>query len=182
MEFSGDEKRIQALFSELSLEDQSRTPRFEKLWRRAEANASAPAPLVRRSALVFVTAAILVAAVSLATWSWYRVSASEHAANIPPQTIPITPESRVVQPEQFMSAISKERRTMHPRKVVRQRQAGSAVMREAELISKWQSPTSTLLNLPTASVLSSLPQLTSSARDLEQFLPKNNEVIKESKQ
>ena len=28
MEFSGDENKIQALFSELSLDDQSRAPRF----------------------------------------------------------------------------------------------------------------------------------------------------------
>jgi hypothetical protein len=180
MEFSGDEKRIQALFSELSLEHQSRTPRFEKLWRRAEANAAAP--LVRRSALASVTAAILVASVSIATWSWYRTSASEHAGNIPPQTIPTTSESRVTPPGQLLSVNSKELRPLRPRRVMRQRQSGSAAIRQAELISNWQSPTSTLLNSPTASFLSSLPQLTSSVRDLEQFLPKNNEIIKESKQ
>jgi hypothetical protein len=180
MEFSGDEKRIQALFSELSLEDQCHAPRFEKLWQQAEK--SVAVPLVRRSALVFVTAAILVAAVSIATWSWYRASQSEHTANIPAQTIPTTPESRISQPEQLVSVNFKELRPVRPRKIVRQRQTGSAAIRQAELISKWQSPTSTLLNSPTASVLSSLPQLNQSARDLEQFLPKNNEVIKESKQ
>jgi len=178
MEFSGDEKRIQALFSELSLEDQSHTPGFDRLWRRAET--SAPAPLVRRSVLAFVTAAILVAAVSIATWSWYTSSQSEQAANIPPQTIPTA--SPVRQPEQLVSINSRELRTSRPRKLVRQRSTGSAAIRQAELLSKWQSPTSTLLNSPMASFLSSLPQLTQSARDLEQFLPKNNDVTKESKQ
>jgi len=180
MEFSGDEKRIQALFSELSLEDQSHAPRFERLWRQAET--SVTVPLVRRWALVFVTAVILVAAVFVTTWSWYRVSPSEHAANIPPQTIPTTSESRVMQPAQLLSVNSKELRIVRPRRVVHPRQNANAAIRQAELISQWQSPTSTLLNSPTASFLSSLPQLTSSARDLEQFLPKNNEVIKESKQ
>jgi len=179
MEFSGDEKRIQALFSELTLADQSRTPRFEKLWRHAEADASAPAPFVRRFALATVTAAILVVAVSIATW---RASQFEHAANIPAQTIPTTPEARITQPGQLLSANAKELRVVRPRKVMRQRQTGSAAIRQAELLSKWESPTNILLNSPTASVLSSLPQLNQSALDLEQFLPKNNEVIKESKQ
>lgn len=175
MEFSGDEKRIQALFSELSLEDQSRAPGFEKLWRRIEA----PAPLVRRPALAIVTATILAAVSLIATLTWYRASQSEHAANIPPQTIPTTTsESRVRQPEQLATA--KEVRIVRPRR--RPRQSPNVAVRQAELFSKWQSPTSTLLNSPTASVLSSLPQLNQSARDLEQFLPKNNDVMKESKQ
>ena len=180
MEFTGDEKRIQALFSELSLEDQSHPPGFERLWRRAEANASVP--LVRRSALAFVTAAILAAVCLIATWTWYRASQSEQAANIPPQIIPTTSDARVSQPEQSLSASSKELRTVRPRRVARPRQTGNVAIREAELLSKWESPTSILLDSPTVSVLSSLPQLNQSARDLEQFLPKNNEVMKESKQ
>lgn len=180
MEFTGDEKRIQALFSELSLDDQSHTPRFEKLWLRAETKARVPAPLVTRWALV--TAAILSAVVLLATSSWYRSSRVEHAASIPPQIIPTTSESRATQPEQLVSASSKELRTVRPRRVVRQRQPERAAINQAAVLSNWQSPTNILLNSPTASVLSSLPQLNQSARDLELFLPKNNDVIKESKQ
>ena len=178
MEFTGDEKRIQALFSELSLEDLNDAPHFEKLWRRAEANRS----VVRRSALVFVTAAILAAVCLVLTWSWYRASQSEQAANIPPQIVPTTSDARVSQPEQSLSASSKELRTAHLRRMVRPRQIGNVAIREAELLSKWESPTSILLDSPTVSVLSTLPQLNQSARDLEQFLPKNNEVMKESKQ
>ena len=37
MELGGDEKRIQALFSELRFEDQSRSPEFYHLWARAHA-------------------------------------------------------------------------------------------------------------------------------------------------
>ena len=178
MKFTGDEKRIQALFSELSLEDLKHAPHFEKVWPRAEANRS----VVRRSALAFVTAAILAAVCLVATWTWYGASQSEQAANIPAQVIPTASEARVIQTEQPLSASSKELRIVHPRRVVRPGQTGNVAIREAELLSEWQSPTSILLDSPTVSVLSSLPQLTSSARDLEQFLPKNNEAMKESKQ
>ena len=34
MQLAGPEKRIQALFSELSLEDRTHVPRFEQLWTR----------------------------------------------------------------------------------------------------------------------------------------------------
>ena len=174
MEFTGDEKRIQALFSELSLEDLNHAPHFEKLWRRAEANRS----VVRRSALVFVTAAILAAVCLVLTWSWYRASQSEQAANIPPQIVPTTSQPRIQHSE--LSAASKD--VARPRRLAR-RQTERTAISQAAMLSNWQSPTSILLNSPTVSVLSSLPQLDQSARDLEQFLPKkNNELIKESKQ
>ena len=41
MELVGEEKRIQALFSELRAEDESVTQRFATVWNRAEAQASA---------------------------------------------------------------------------------------------------------------------------------------------
>ena len=174
MEFTGDEKRIQALFSELSLEDLHHAPHFEKLWPRAEANRS----VVRRSALVFVTAAILAAVCLVLTWSWYRASQSEQAANIPPQIVPTTSQPRIQHSE--LSAASKD--VARPRRLAR-RQTERTAISQAAMLSNWQSPTSILLNSPTVSVLSSLPQLDQSARDLEQFLPKkNNELLKESKQ
>ena len=181
MEFTGDEKRIQALFSELSLEQQSRTPAFEKLWRRAESNAQVSQPLVWRWAPAMVAAVILTAVCLLATSSWYRSSQVDHAASIPPQIIPIASESRPTQPEQLLSVASRDMRTVRPRRI-RPRQTERAAIREAAVLSNWQSPTSSLLNSSTLSFLSSLPQLNQSARDLEEFLPKNNDVMKESKQ
>jgi|SRR5690242_8685031 len=176
MEFTGDEKKIQALFSELSLEQQSHTPSFEKLW--ISTDARVPAPFVRRFALV--TAAVLVTAFLIGTWSWYKSSQSENAANIPPQIIPTTPES--LPEQQFLSANSTGSRTTPPRRV-RPRQTDRAALRQATVLANWQSPTNILLNSPTVSVLSSLPELNQSARDFERFLPKkNNDVMKESKQ
>ena len=178
MEFTGDENRIQALFSELALDDQSHAPRFDKVWLRA--TTTAPAPIITR--FVIVTAAILTAVCLIATWSWYRSSRAEQTANIPPQFIPTTLVSRIQQPEQLLSADATELRTMHPRRLARPRQPDRAAIRQAAMLSQWQSPTNILLNSSAVSFLSSLPQLNQSARDLEQFLPKNNEFIKESKQ
>src|SRR5689334_737171 len=98
MEFSGDETKIQALFSELSLEQQSRTPSFEKLWLRAQVNSSATPRFVTR--LAIVTSSILVVVCLIATWSLYTSSQFEQTANIPPQIIPTTSSSaRTTQPE-----------------------------------------------------------------------------------
>ena len=173
MEFSGDEKRIQALFSELSLENQTRAPRFEKLWLPAEANAPAPAPLVRRFVLVAIV--VIVAMSFVAARSWLS-SQSQQAANIPPQIITTTSQPRVQHGE--LATASKV--LVRPRRFAR-RQTERTAISQAAMLSNWQSPTNILLNSPTVSVLSSLPELNQSARDLEQFLPKN-ELIKESKQ
>ena len=178
MEFTGDEKKIQALFSELSLEHKSRTPGFEKLWVRAETSGLVPAVRVRRSALAFVTATILAAVCLVATWSWSSSSQNTQAANIPPQTITATPVSR---PGLLVSVASRDVRPVHPRRM-RTRQTERAAIHQAAVLSNWQSPTNILLASPATSFLSSLPQLDQSARDLEQFLPKSNDVMKESKQ
>jgi len=177
MEFSGDEKRIQALFSELSLEDQTRAPRFERLWSRAEANTPAPAPLVKR--LVLAATVVIVAMSFVAVRSWLSSSPSQQVANIPAQIIPTTAGPRIQHSE--LAAASKV--VSRTRRFAR-RQTERTAITQAAMLSNWQSPTNILLNSPTLSVLSSLPQLDQSARDLEQFLPKKkkNELLKESKQ
>jgi len=176
MELSGDEKRIQALFSELSLEDQTRAPRFEKLWLRAEASATAPAPLVTR--LVLVATVVIVTMSFVAVRSWLSSSQSQQVANIPAQIIPTTAGPRL----QHSELSTASRNVARPRRFAR-RQTERTAITQAAMLSNWQSPTNILLNSPTVSVLSSLPQLNQSARDLEQFLPKkNNELLKESKQ
>ncbi|HEX5602944.1 MAG TPA: hypothetical protein VFX63_10355 [Pyrinomonadaceae bacterium] len=164
------------MFSELSLEDQTCAPRFENLWLRAGANRPAPASLVTR--LVLVTTVVIVVMSFVAVRSWLSSSQSQQVANIPAQIIPITAGPRVQHSE--LAAASKV--VARPRRLAR-RQTERTAITQAAMLSNWQSPTNVLLNSPTVSVLSSLPQLDQSARDLEQFLPKkNNELIKESKQ
>lgn len=170
MELSGDEKRIQALFSELSLQNQSVVPRFEKLWLRAETKTHVPTAGMMRP--VIVTVIILAGIGLVAASSWYR--SSTHLANIPAQTIPAA--SRIKEPEKLLAADSKTTRRL--RRPVRPRQTE----RVTTTLANWQSPTNIFLQSPTTLALSSLPQLNQSAQDLEKFLPKNNETMKESKQ
>ena len=169
MELGGTEKRIQALFSELSLEDRTHVPRFEQLW-NARVERTTPAPLFRRS---WALAVVVIAAVSsFALWS----RQSQIALNIAPLEIP-TPAS----PQ--LASVVEPPRSHQPRKkrIVRQRQPDS-VLSEATLLSRWQSPTQNFMQSPSSVSFNSLPQLDQSAKDLESFLPKNNVPVKESNQ
>lgn len=166
MELGGTEKRIQALFSELSLEDRTHVPRFELLWTRVEK--TTPAPLFRRS---WAVAVVVIAAASLfLLWS----KPSQTVLNIAPLEIP-TPASPQV------AAVVEPSRPHQPRKkrIVRQRQP-DRVLSEAALLSRWQSPTQNFMQSPSSVSFNSLPQLDQSAKDLESFLPKNDGRIKES--
>ncbi len=158
MEFAGTEKRIQALFSELSLEDQKHTPHFERLWPRAEK--STPAPLFKRAFALTSAVIIIVAASSFALWS----TRSESALNITPLELPSP------QPVQFAAAVVDSPRPprAHRRRPTPQRQ----IITNAELLSRWQSPTESFMQSTSVPVLNSLPQLDQSAKDLESFLPK----------
>jgi hypothetical protein len=154
MELDGTEKRIQALFSELSLEDRTRLPRFEKFWTET----TNPAPVFRRSWAV-AAALVVIAASSFALWS----RQSQTVLNIAPVAIP-TPAS-----PQLASIVEPPRpQPPHRKKTVRQR----SVLSEAALLSRWQSPTQNFMQSPSSVSFNSLPQLNQSAKDLESFLPK----------
>src|SRR5262249_659625 len=127
MELAGTEKRIQALFSELSLADCSQAPRFEHLWTRAEA--TNPAPLFKR-ALVLTTAVVVIAsAFSFAVWSKYN---SQSVANIVPVEIATAALPQIGQLPQAPQ-VSHKRRTFH------RRPTASPEITEAALLSQWQS-------------------------------------------
>ena len=160
MELDGTEKRIQALFSELSLEDCTRAPRFEQLWTRVEK--TTPAPMFRRS---WAAAVVVIAAATLfALWS----RQSQTVLNIAPLEIP-TPASPQV------ALVVEPARPHQPRKkrIVRPRQPDS-VLSEAAQLSRWQSPTQNFMQSSSSVSFNSLPQLNQSAKDLESFLPKND--------
>jgi hypothetical protein len=161
MELGGTEKRIQALFSELSLEDRTHVPRFEQLWTRVEK--TSPAPLFRRSWAVTAAVVVITAASSFALWS----RQSQTVLNIAPLEIP-TPAS-----PQVASVVVEPARPHQPRqkRIVRRRQP-DGVFSEAALLSRWQSPTQNFMQSPSSVSLDSLPQLNQSAQDLESFLPK----------
>jgi hypothetical protein len=158
MELGGTEKRIQALFSELSLEDRKHVPRFEQLWTRAEKPSRAP--MFRRA---WVAAVVIIAVVSsFALWS----RQSQTVLNIAPLEIPMRTAPQI-------ASLVEATRPHEPRKPrkVRRRQSDN-VSSEAALLSRWQSPTQNFMQSPSSVSLSSLPQLNQSAKDLESFLPK----------
>ena len=181
MELAGDEKKIQALFSELSLQDQSAAPAFEELWASAAMKASAPARSVSRP-LLAVTVALLIVATSWAAWSWYRSTPSSHeqAINVSPQTV-LPPTFQQLAPEPKPLTVTFKPRSNRPHKP-RLHQPERPAITEAALLSSWQSPTRIFMQSPTAVNFSSLPQLNQSVEQLKQFLPRNTELTKESNQ
>jgi hypothetical protein len=182
MELGGDEKRIQALFSELALEDQSYAPRFERLWMRAAAAEAMPARSYATASAVIVTVVVIAVAYALASRPWNRSSQPEQANIAALSTLPAPSALPMTKPLKLMAAESKSLRIRRYRKPSRQRQSERVAASMVAMLSNWQSPTDVFLESPTASVLSSLPQLNQSARDLKEFLLKNNQATKESKQ
>ncbi len=176
MELDGDEKRIQALFSELSFENQSRVPEFGHLWTRC-----AVAPLrektVFRPMAVLVSLLVTAVACSLAVWSWYR-STQSLPPNIVAQSI-TADASYAPSPAELQPARIEPPRRKH---IARRRHADRTIATEAALLSNWQSPTQQFMSSPTDLALGSLPSLNQSVKDLESFLSKNSEIMKESNQ
>ena len=151
-----DGKRIQALFSELSLEDRTRVPRFEKLWTQS----TSPARGFRRSWAVTAAVVVIVAASSFAVWS----RQSRTMLNIAPLEIPAPQLAKIVEPPLAQPPRQK--------RIIRRRQTYSVSLSEAALLSRWQSPTQSFMQSPSSVSFNSLPQLNQSAKDLESFLPK----------
>jgi cell division protein FtsN len=180
MELAGNEKRIQALFSELSLEDQSHAPRFDKLWRAGESTFRTPR--FSRSLVALAASVLLAVAGLVVAWTQYtRTEApiERNVQNVTPQPIPVTSPSPETQ-SQKLAAVPRRARSHSHRLVARQKQIDRALQQQAALLANWQSPTDEFMTSPAASVFKSLPQLNQSAKDLESFLPKNVESLKES--
>ena len=177
MELGGDEKRIRALFSELSVENQITAPRFEKLWQGAVAQR--PAQSRGFSALIAAAVVVVIAVFSFVVWSQYRSIESvppQNAINVTPQTSPTTVVPRERAPVQIATLYSSVRSHPHRvKKLARQPKRERSVATELPLLSSWVSPTATFLESPAGSMFNSLPQLNQSAEDLKTFLPKNNE-------
>ena len=180
MELIGDEKRIQALFRELKLEDEYIAPRFSAVWNHAPARGIRPRQTFKLS---FAIAAVLLACAvfSLALWSgrWQR-SQPSHALTATGEANSSegrTPTAVNPGPKQLASVKSRHRVSSKSRtlKLATRRQAellaSNSIVRDAVVISSWQSPTTTLLRSPADEVLTSLPQLDENANELKSFLP-----------
>ena len=180
MELVGEEKKIQALFSELRLADEQAAPSFVGVWSRAQLR-----PRARVSPLNFSLAAaafaVFVAVVALALWSNSRPQTPQPSREIAagPVTAPVTPGSTTgdeplkVLPTKEQPRVSRNARAA--RFAARQKAellaARHTEIRDATAISSWQSPTATLLSSQNDALLNSLPQLNESVKELKSFLP-----------
>ena len=178
MELSGEEKKLQALFSELKTADGQTTPHFGATWNRAQIG-----PRKVRAfnpAFVAVTLLLVFGVVAFAVWSRYlRTTPSpQPAVAEAPQSPAIT---TAVEPS---PAPVKETPAPHPKdnvvagrktRTANQRNAMLAANRklqkDAKSIANWTSPTSALLASPSDEMFSSLPELDQSATQLKSFLP-----------
>jgi hypothetical protein len=179
MELVGEEKRIQALYSELRLADEQTTPSFAGVWNRAQ-----PKAIRTRIAykLSFVTAAALLvcALVSFAWWWKHWQQNPDAVATAPPGRA--TGEVKVVienEKVNWPKPISKnDRRGAKARalKLISRREAllvaaNRRVKPEVKTIASWQSPTVMLLDSQSDELLKSLPQLNRTVDELKSFLP-----------
>jgi hypothetical protein len=178
MELAGDEKRIQALFSELSREEAQAAPRFERLWR--EALLAERAPRFRKSLVPLVTAAATVIAaitVLFVVWTAEKSPAEQNVQNAAPQTIPSLPQAREPENSKPDNKVAQRRTPSHsPRRrtLARRKQLKPALEQQAAMLANWKSPTEKFMTAPTQSVFSSLPQLNESVKDLQSFLSKES--------
>src|ERR1051326_8068351 len=82
MEFAGNEKRVQALFSELLREGQRVVPQFETLWTTAERVGPPQVRALRKSLIVIVSSVIILGTAAFVASSWRGVNPDE-ALEIP---------------------------------------------------------------------------------------------------
>jgi len=181
MELVGEEKRIQALFSEARLADEQTAPGFVGVWNRAQSKTTRT-PSAFNLSFVAATALLVCALVSLAWW----VNRSQQSSNVVVTNVPpVTNRGGIVQPGTAPAPLAVTPVAVtHPRsndrsralKLAGRRQAvlmaaNRRAARDAKAIESWQSPTATLLDSSSDELLKSLPQLNQSVDDLKSFLP-----------
>jgi len=178
MELSGEEKKLQALFSELKAADEQSAPHFARVWNRVQI---APRR-IRAFNPVFVAAAVvlLFGVVAFAVWSRYSRTVSvppPRIAEAPPANIttkptepsPATTLPREIKPKQTsLTARGNRPSTRHTTLVAA---ADRKLAKDAKSIASWTSPTSALLESPSDEIFGSLPELNQSATQLKSFLP-----------
>lgn len=179
MELSGEEKKLQALFSELKAADEETAPRFARVWNGATPGARRA--FVFNPAFVAVTALLVCAVVSFAVWSRYRQpTQTQTVTNVETPAAPNTTDT-IVSPTGAPAAAppttpSKENTTARRNRTTVRRNsiqlaAQRKLTRDAKAITDWESPTSALLTSSSDSLFSSLPQLNENANGLQSFLP-----------
>ena len=160
MELAGDEKRIQALFSELRFEDQSMAPAFNRLWKSAQA--TKPKRLLFVEPMVVLGSVAIIASLAM----WARDTPTQPAFQPDVAAFVRSVESRVEAPKKLSA---RNRRPVR-RKKVSPKEPEHVVIEQAAVLSSWQSPTNALMEFTAGTAFKSLPDLTESVTDLESYL------------
>lgn len=178
MELSGEEKKLQALFSELKTADEETAPRFARVLNGATPRARRA--FVFNPAFVVVTALLVCAVVSLAVWSRYRQQTEPAVVRVETPAAPKTTHASewpTAEPSAAPTTTpTKENTTARRQRITVRRNsiqlaANRKLTRDAKAITDWESPTSALLSSPSDALFSSLPQLNENANGLQSFLP-----------
>lgn len=182
MELVGEEKRIQALFRELRLEDERVAMPFAVAPDRAGSRSIRPLRAFKLS-FVAMTLLLLCSLVSLALWAKYVGRTTPPNAVVDgtiPTASPIAPIPTIPlnspKPDESLTAKQTERHSFKAFSLMRARRAAMLAARQAEIrqaaaISRWQSPTNALMSSSVDEVFTSLPQLNENANELKSFLP-----------
>jgi len=183
MELIGEQKKTQALFSELRLADEQTTPRFAAVWNRAQARSSRTWRPARAFNVSFAaaTALLICALVSLALWSKFSPRSPQQSTMVVTGTAtPAAGPVQIIKDTAVNPTPSGERRDRagsisRAKRLAAKRHAlllaiNLKAASEAKAISTWQSPTSALLKSQNDELLKSLPQLNEGAEELESFL------------
>jgi hypothetical protein len=183
MDFVGEEKRIQALFSEVRLADEQITPSFAGVWNRAQAKTMRPQRAFNLS-FVAATALLVCALVSLAWWSRHWQRNPDVVASVPPVTA-TSPVKVIVENKSGNSSVPVGRRVTSSSKSTAMKlaarreallvAANRKATHEAQAIASWKSPTASLLDSSSGELLKSLPQLNQTVDELKSFLPSQPE-------
>jgi uncharacterized protein YfaS (alpha-2-macroglobulin family) len=178
MELVGEEKKIQALFSEVRFADEQIAPSFAGVWNRAQAKTLRPRSRAFNLSFVAATALLVCALVSLAWWStrWQRnpemIAIAPPAPVVTPANIQVdkqTATSPLVRPATFKRKSPAIRlSTLREASLLA---ANRKAAQDAKAIASWKSPTATLLDSPSDGLLKSLPQMNQTVDEMKSFLP-----------
>jgi hypothetical protein len=179
MELSGEEKKLQALFSELKTADEQAAPQFGATWNRAQ---SAPRKIhMFNPAFAAVALLLVFALVAFAVWSRYSRTTSSPQPIIAqgPQNPgtsasaepPASPKSATPLPQPKTGVVWLRRKKVTSARNVMIATANRKLQKDAKSIASWTSPTSALLESPSDEIFGSLPELNQSATQLKSFLP-----------
>jgi hypothetical protein len=169
MNLNGDEKTIQRLFREMSLEDVVRTPEFARVLEAASRRTAHSLRRIKSMRLAVVVATLIV--VALLAVLAVRQRQSETAKSSGEQAI-LAPAPPSTQQAETVRQKDAPRGVKHRvAKRVRHRPPANELAIDTKSLFAWQSPTASLLKSPGEDFFKSLPRLGDSFENIKTYSP-----------